>query len=546
MKKILILNFTRLGDLIQTSPLLAGLKDKYPGCHITLAANVSFMGICKNMPNIDRLVVFDPKQFIHADGGQTSILDMYRYLDNFTAGLKAEKFDMMVNLSHSDLTAIMGRMLDIPEVRGIYSNMEGEKVITDPWLMYFSGILSFRRYNTFNLVDMYQLGGGVVPNGRGLLLDTETPSAEGMKLLAELGIGGGEKLIAVQAGSSLKERRWPPEKFARAADLISARWKGRTLLLGARGERELAEQVAAAMTSPVANLAGKTSLEQLIGVVKRAALLITNDTATMHIAAAVGTPLVALFLVHAYAAETGPYCSKAVMLEPEISCFPCLHSSVCSHYACLDYVTPEAVAAAAESAVSGVPSAKMSVAAEQFPKMRVWAPFFDERGIWDMRPLKRGRANEEEILARMYRLYFSRTFAEGLGTQYWKEYLERNYEPWPGPEKREWVARETAVFSGLRASADKGAGLAAKARAELKKGETKKAKTRLQEFFDIDKAVETAGLTHPECMPLVRMFTIGRANIPAGGPDIVLAETQTLYKGVSGACEFMIQQLAAF
>ncbi|TBR21283.1 MAG: glycosyltransferase family 9 protein, partial [Candidatus Nitrosotenuis sp.] len=348
MKKILVLNFTRIGDLIQTSPLLSGLKDEFPGCHITLAANVSFAGICQNLPNIDTTVVFDPKRFIHADGGQTSITDVYNYLDEFVTHLAAEKFDILINLSHSNLTAIMGRLLNIPDVRGIGIDGEGNKLVHGSWLMYFSSLLSFRLYNTFNIVDIYQLGGGVRPKGRGLFIDSAKPSSLAAPLLAELGVAEGDRLIGIQAGASMKERRWPSRNFAKSADILARRWNAKVALLGAASEKELVDEVAAAMEMPHINLAGKTSLEQLIGVVKRCGVLVTNDTATMHIAAATGTPIVALFLVHAYGFETGPYCDKAVILEPEIPCFPCLHSSTCPHYACLEYVTPEMVADAAD------------------------------------------------------------------------------------------------------------------------------------------------------------------------------------------------------
>lgn len=546
MKKILILNFTRLGDLIQTTPLLAGLKERYPGCEITLAANVSFMGICKNLPNIDRLVVFDPKQFIHADGGNTSILDVYRYLDAFTAQLEAEKYDVMVNLSHSDLSAVMGQMLNIPEVRGIQSNDEGHKVITDSWLMYFSGILSFRRFNTFNLVDIYQLGGGVVPASRRLLIDAEGPEEAGRRLLAELGVGPEETVIAVQAGASLKERRWPSVKFARSADILVEKWGGRVVLLGAPGERELVEEVAVAMKNPALNLAGKTSLEQLIGVVKRAKVIITNDTATMHIAASVKTPIVALFLVHAFAAETGPYCDRAVILEPIIPCFPCLHSSQCPHYACLDNVTPDMAAAAAEIAVSRVRPEDCIAEEPQFPGVKVSVPFFDKQGVWDIRPIIRRRATGEEVLGRVYRLMFARMFVKDIRTEYWKEYLERHFEPWDPREKAAWVEKTKRVFLKLGNHAEDGARLAASARNDLRKGAVDKIREKAQKFMDIDRAIEMLGLTHPECIPLVRLFTMGRANLPPSPPDSVMAGTKILYDALSESSRFVVAELSFF
>lgn len=542
MKKILILNFTRIGDLIQTSPLLAGLKEEFPGCHITLAANVSFAGICKNLPCIDEMKIFDPKQFIHADGGQTSITDVYFYLDNFMMQLAAEEFDMLINLSHSNLTAIMGRLLNIADVRGIASDGEGNKVVNDPWLVYFSSLLSFRRYNTFNLVDIYQLGGGVKPKGRGLSIDSAEPERLAAPLLAELGVTAGERLIGIQAGASMKERRWPSANFAKSADILARRWNAKVVLLGAAAEKELVDEVSAAMEAPHINLAGKTSLEQLIGVVKRCTVLVTNDTATMHIAAAAGTPIVALFLVHAYGFETGPYCEKAILLEPEIPCFPCLHSSTCPHYACLDYVTAEMVADAAEH-VTGNPKGMPSLRPDTFPKVRVFAPFFDQYGFWDLRPLKMTEPGEAEILARIYRQYFMQPFGVGAGKEFVANYLGAHYTCLDAEYLRKWVEKKRGVFRKLSDAAGEGAEIASRAARDFKSGRMDKVKKTAQRFLDVDRAIEMAGLSHPELMPAVRLFSMGKGNVGNAAPAAMLEETRVLYAGVAGFAAFALARL---
>ncbi len=542
MKKILILNFTRIGDLIQTSPLLAGLKDEFPGCHITLAANVSFFGICKNLPHIDKVMVFDPKQFIHADGGQTSIAEVYFYLDDFVAQLAAEKYDMLINLSHSNLTAIMGRLLKIPDVRGIASDDEGNKVVNDPWLMYFSALLSFRRYNTFNLVDIYQLGGGVEPKGRGLFINSAEPERLAAPLLAELGVVDGDRLIGIQAGASMKERRWPSTSFAKSADLLARRWNAKIVLLGAAAEKELVDEVSASMEMPHINLAGKTTLEQLIGVVKRCTVLVTNDTATMHIAAATRTPIVALFLVHAYGVETGPYCEKAVLLEPEIQCFPCLHSSTCPHYACLDYITPEMVVDAAVHLV-GNPDGMPPLGLDTFPKVRVLAPYFDQYGFWDLRPLKKTPPGDTEILARIYRQYFMQSFGVGSGKEYVAGFLAAHYAHTDAEETRRWVEKKRGVFRKFMDAAGEGAEIAGQAARDFKGGRLDKVKKMAQRFLDVDRAIEMAGLAHPELMPAVRLFNMGKGNIGNAEPAVMLEKTRALYAGVSGFAAFVLDRL---
>ena len=220
MKKILVLNHTRMGDLIQTTPLLAGLKEKYPESEITLLGNVKFAAVCKHTPNIDNLMILDVVQFIREEG-ETSILDVYRYLENLVDELKEKKFDTVINLSHSRFSAALTRHLGVKDVHGFNATDDGQRLINDPWLVYFSSFLVFRKLNTINLVDINQLGGGVKPNARSLKLDTGGPEKSAQAVLERIGIKAGERVIGIQAGSSLKERRWPSEHFALAADLVS-------------------------------------------------------------------------------------------------------------------------------------------------------------------------------------------------------------------------------------------------------------------------------------------------------------------------------------
>ncbi len=542
MKKILVLNFTRIGDLIQTSPLLAGLKEEFPGCHITLAANVSFSGICQSLSDIDKTVVFDPKRFIHADGGQTSIIDVYNYLDEFVTQLASEKYDMLINLSHSNLTAIMGRLLNIPDVRGIDNDGEGNKVVNGSWLMYFSSLLSFRRYNTFNIVDIYQLGGGVKPKGRGLFIDSAKQFQMTDSLFAELGVAKGERLIGIQAGASMKERRWPSRNFAKCADIMARRWKAKAVLLGAATEKELVDEVAAFMETPHINLAGKTTLEELVGVVKHCDVLVTNDTATMHIAAAVGTPIVALFLVHAYGFETGPYCEKAIILEPEIPCFPCLHSSTCPHYACLELVTPEMVADAADHLV-GNPGGMPFLDPDTFPKVRLFTPYFDRYGFWDLRPLKKAPPRDTDILSRIYRQFFMQPFGAGAGKEFVADFLAAHYAWTYKSELKVWADRKYFVFRKLTETAREGEKIIASALRDLKSGRLDKVKKVAQKLLDVDRAIELAGMSHPELMPAVRLFNMGKANIGDAPPAILLEKTRILYEGVDGFSEFAANRL---
>jgi hypothetical protein len=375
------------------------------------------------------------------------------------------------------------------------------------------------------------------------LIDRAKPEEDAKKLLADLGIAEGEKLIGIQAGASMKERRWPSEKFAQTADILSERWNAKILLFGAASEKELVDEVAAKMLRPYINLAGGTTLEQLIGIVQRCSLLVTNDTATMHIAAAVGTPITALFLVHAYAAETGPYCEGAVTLEPDISCFPCQHSSQCPHYACLDYITPQNVADAADICIAMKNGHSPEAPDDRFPAVRVMTTYFDEMGFLDSRPLKKMPIRENDILGRMYRYLFMRALTNEISADFWKKPLERHCWPEAKDETAKWVEKERVAFRKLAETASEGRQAILQAQRDYKSGRLDKVKLSAKNLVAIDGRIEMAGYANPELMPIVRLFIMGKGNMGDTSIEVMFGQTEMLYTEAKAAAESMIRML---
>ena len=533
MKKILILNLSRLGDHVQTSPLIAGLKRKEPNCRITLLGNVKFIAMCEHLPNIDSLKVFDIQQFERKeDGDPISFLDVYRHLDALIMELKAEKFDMLINLTHSRVSGLIGRALGIKDVRGTFSTADGFKVINDPWFIYFSSFIEFRHYNSLNLVDIYQLGGSVTPSTGGLLINDEEGVRAASKLLEEFGIADGEKVIGIAAGASMEDRRWPVEKFAEAADLISKKRGAKVLIFGGASEIELGQELESYMKSPVINLVGRTSLTELIGLVKRCSMLLTNDTGTMHIASAVGTEVVALFFVHAYAAETSPYGEGHIVIEPEIDCFPCAHKTTCPHHACFDRVSPLDVAEAADYLPSAASGNGHHLPNDSFPTARVYRTYFDGLGLLDLKPLKKMAMRDADIFSRMYRYMFLKSVYRELEPAYWTAYLQDNFVQWDDGLLDAWVEKKSALFGELAVTAQEACKLIDKMGSAYKKGNIDAVKRFAPEIVSFDKQITNKAFVHEELMPIASLFNRGKENITNIAIEVMLAKTRLLYTSV--------------
>src|SRR5207247_7538000 len=116
-------------------------------------------------------------------------------------------------------------------------------------------------------------------------------------------------------------KRWPLESFAAVGDRLQQDEATRVVLIGGRDERPVGKQVMRAMQTAPIDLMGQTTLKELIALLRRARLLVTNDSGPMHLAAAVGTPVIALF-GPTDLARTGPYGAGHTVLRTAAPCTP--------------------------------------------------------------------------------------------------------------------------------------------------------------------------------------------------------------------------------
>lgn len=173
-------------------------------------------------------------------------------------------------------------------------------------------------------------------------------AARAEQVLQERGVVQGQRLLALCPGSSKNwpTKQWPAERFAQVADWASREHGLRAVLLGAGFERELCDRVASAATTEVVNLAGETSIPETAAVLARAAALVTNDTGPMHLASAVGTPVVAIFgpTNENKWGPRGP--NDVIVTHEDCDCRPCYYLSYmpdCEHRRCLLEIPTERV-----------------------------------------------------------------------------------------------------------------------------------------------------------------------------------------------------------
>jgi heptosyltransferase II len=166
------------------------------------------------------------------------------------------------------------------------------------------------------------------------------------------GLLGAGEWIGVTPGAAFgSAKRWLAPRFAAAADRLARRLGAQVAVLGAPSERALGDEVAGALTAPARNLCGQTTLPDLAGVLSRLRLLVTNDSGPMHVAAALGVPLVAVFGPTDWR-ETAPVGEAHRLVREPVYCSPCGLRECPIDHRCMKGVGVEHVVAAAEELIA--------------------------------------------------------------------------------------------------------------------------------------------------------------------------------------------------
>jgi heptosyltransferase-2 len=176
----------------------------------------------------------------------------------------------------------------------------------------------------------------------------EAWAAEGAALLGDDGPWIGVNPGAAYGGA----KRWLPERFAAAAERVARRIGAKVAIVGGGAERPIGEAVASELAVPWRLLAGETSLAGLLGVLSRLRLLITNDSGPMHLAAALGTPLVAVFGSTDWT-ETAPVGRSIALVREGVDCAPCMLRECPIDHRCMTRISVDRVVDEALSLLGG-------------------------------------------------------------------------------------------------------------------------------------------------------------------------------------------------
>jgi ADP-heptose:LPS heptosyltransferase len=356
MQRILVIQLARMGDLLQSSPLIQGIREKYADAFITLLVSEKTKDLANGIPGVEEVLALDfGKAYRIVNEEDKGLSLKHHRFSCFLNGLRGRSFDHVYNLNYSPVSAGLMGLIEYDKALGYSLDKGRRRILKSPWLRYLFCALEDRRLNRFNLVDIYLRSAGLTPSECSPRFKVEDKARESAATnLAHQGVKQHDRLVGFQLGAGDEIRCWPPESYVRLAELLGQRPDVKIVLFGAPSETALGDgfrggfhgsdgNVAAGVR--VIDLVGKTSVQELAAFLERCDLLVTPDTGTMHLAVAVGTRVLALFMGSACCHETGPYGNDHLVLEPNLECYPCLNGQQgCSDPQCKTLISPEAVA----------------------------------------------------------------------------------------------------------------------------------------------------------------------------------------------------------
>jgi lipopolysaccharide heptosyltransferase I len=313
--RILIIKPSSLGDVVHALPTVNLIRRKYPQAHISWLVNDTLTSLLQHCPIIDEIIPFERRRF-------GSLTQLPRF-GNFLATLQGRHFDIAIDLQGLLRSGIICWATRAPRRIGLSDAREGAR-------LFHNEIVEVPRAHA---VDRY-------------LRTAQHLGCDSTPVEFPLGVSGSvasEGLIAVNPSARWATKLWGNDRFA---ELIRRLPSERVVLTGSATEREQIDRIAQGRR----NLAGQTDLFQLAELYRRCQVVITNDSGPMHLAAAVGTPVVAIF-GPTDPALTGPYGKRHVVLRAGVPCSPCFKDTCANnvYMECMKLVSVEQVLEAAKT-----------------------------------------------------------------------------------------------------------------------------------------------------------------------------------------------------
>lgn len=336
-RRILIARLDRLGDVVLSTPVIRHMRKLFPGAYIAFMVRPENREVVENNPDLNEVIVYDK------NGKEKSLFGAAK----FAAGtLRKKRFDTAIALHPTNRTHIAFFLAGIPNRIG-YARKMGGLLTKKVSHLKHQGILHEADYN-FELLR--RAGFSISGYDRRPYMFTDQKDKRGVdRLMDSMGIG--KRVIAVHAGASCRSKRWSPGRFAETADILGERYGMDVVIVGGKESEPESRVTAASMRRRVFDLTGKLRIGELAEILSRSKLFISNDSGPVHVAVAMGTPVISIFGRKDPGLSPkrwGPLGTRDAVLHKDVGCVKCLAHNCGIGFKCLDAVTVGDVVKAAE------------------------------------------------------------------------------------------------------------------------------------------------------------------------------------------------------
>ena len=340
--KILVRATNWVGDAIMSIPALYAMRQRWPEAQIVILGRPWVAELYRGQPFVDSVLILDDASGSLAGNAGTA------------SELRGAGFDCAILLQNAFSAAWLAWRAKIPQRIG-YARDGRSFLLTEAVKVPKGGEIP--AHEAFYYLELLRRAGWLqaLPEVTQITLNLAAGAADAAEgRLCKAGIRAGKKRIALAPGAAYGSAKcWAPERFAETADALIDDFDADVILFGASSELEICRQIADRMRHRPVVLAGQTSIGELPALFSRCSLFIGNDSGAMHVAAAVGVPVVAVF-GSTDPHGTAPVTSLKRLVQHPVACSPCFLRKCPIDHRCMKRVPVKDVRAAAAQSLEQV------------------------------------------------------------------------------------------------------------------------------------------------------------------------------------------------
>lgn len=310
IKKLLVRSTNWIGDAIMTTPAVRAIRRNFPNAHISMLAKPWVAPVFAHSPNVDEIIIYD------ANGRHGGTLGPLRLAKD----LRAHDFDAAILLQNAIEAALIVFLAGIPTRIGF--DTDGRRFLLTHAVRRTKAIKKIHQTGYYiKILEGLGLAGG--SHALELSLDP-ADIRQAAKLLKERGVDPARPIIGLNPSATFgPAKQWFPERYAALGDLLAKEMGASILIFGGPADQNLGRTITGLMATPAVDFSGRTSLGEAMALIGRCNAFVTNDSGLMHVAAALNTPLVAVF-GSTNSTTTSPFSDTSRIVRVPTPCSPCM------------------------------------------------------------------------------------------------------------------------------------------------------------------------------------------------------------------------------